>query len=284
MKYFIAISIALLSLSACNQDHLIKANLEIDSLQNLLQQRETSIDEFMASFNDVEKNLDSVAFKQQVISMNTHMYSELKRNQKSHINKEINAINSLMEQNRIRIAELTKKWNSSTKKNTQLQKTIALLNTQLVNKYVELTTLNERLSALNKEVAKLQTTVDALMVQNGKQADAIANEIAIIHTAYYIVGKSAELQDAKLIDKKGGLLGIGRTAKLNENVDNNKFTRIDYTKTTSIRINSTDAKIISTHPSDSYMFEKDKKLIRKLLITNPEKFWSVSKYLVITYS
>ena len=104
-----------------------------------------------------------------------------------------------------------------------------------------------------------------------------------LHTAYYVMGKSGELKDAKIIDRQGGLLGIGRTSKLNSDFDNSKFTRIDYTQTSSIAVNS-DMKIITSHPTGTFMLEKDAKdkdIVKNIVITDPEKFWSTSKYLVI---
>src|SRR5207253_11489062 len=82
----------------------------------------------------------------------------------------------------------------------------------------------------------------------------------------------------------GGLLGMGKTSKLSSNFDNSKFTKIDYTQTTVIAVNSDNVKIITSHPTDSYKMENDSKkkgVVRNLVITNPEKFWSASKYLVV---
>jgi hypothetical protein len=43
-------------------------------------------------------------------------------------------------------------------------------------------------------------------------------------------------------------------------------------------------KIITSHPSDSYTLDKDasdKDKVTNIVITNSEKFWSTSKYLVV---
>ena len=102
-----------------------------------------------------------------------------------------------------------------------------------------------------------------------------------------MIGKTKELQEANLINKAGGLLGIGRTPKLSESFDKEKFTRIDYTQISSIPVNSDGVKIITIHPADSYILDKDtkdKNLVKSIVITNAEKFWSASKYLVIIKS
>ncbi len=281
-KYLFIVSAALL-MSACNQSNTDTANRENDSLRLIVNEREASLNEFIASFNEVERNLDSVAVKQHLISMSADRRGELKLNQKERINTEIAAINSLMDENRKKLAALNSKLKRSGNKNAELEKTIATINRQIVQKDLELADLNAKLNDLNAQVAQLRTVVDTLNIQNGIQSQSIADKTMALHTAYYIIGKSNDLKEAKIIDRKGGLLGIGRTSKLNSDFDNSKFTRIDYTQISTIAVNS-DMKIISNHPTSSYTLdkdEKDKDLVKNIVITNPENFWSASKYLVI---
>jgi uncharacterized coiled-coil protein SlyX len=283
MKKYLIIASAALLMSACNQSNTDTAIRESDSLRLIVNEREASLNEFIASFNDVERNLDSVAVKQHLISMSADRRGELKLNQKERINNEIAAINSLMDENRKKLAALNSKLKRSGNKNAELEKTIATINRQIVQKDLELADLNAKLNDLNAQVAQLRTVVDTLNIQNGIQSQSIADKTMALHTAYYIIGKSNDLKEAKIIDRKGGLLGIGRTSKLNSDFDNSKFTRIDYTQVSTIAINS-DMKIISNHPTSSYTLDKDlkdKDLVKNIVITNPEIFWSASKYLVI---
>lgn len=286
MKPLLFISLVIAApifMTSCNQEELAKSNKEVDSLMVVINERDSAINSFIFSFNEVEIKLDSVTAKQNIIRMNKSN-GDLKEGQRDRINAEIEAINNLMEENRKTIAELGNKLKKFNRKNSQLERIIATLNRQFFQKNLELTTLNDELSLLNLQVAKLQTTLDTLSMQNFAQSTTIMEKNKELHTAYYIVGKSKELQDAKLIDKHGGLLGIGRTEKLNSNIDNSKFFRIDYTKISNIPIHSNNAKIITSHPSDSYTLNKDtadNKMIASMQIINPEKFWSASKYLVI---
>ena len=283
MKKYIFIAAAALVISACNQNELTESNRQKDSLMSVINERDSFINDFISSFNDVERNLDSVAARQHIIAVNSDRAGELKPTQKARINAEIASINNLMDQNRKKIAELNQKIKKSSGKNVQLEKMIATLKDQLAKKDIELTELNTKLNSLNAQVATLETAVDTLLAVNGAQSQTIAEETMALHTAYFVVGKSNDLQDANIIDKKGGLLGIGRTSKLSQDFDNSKFTRIDYTQTSSIAINS-DMKIVTSHPSNSYTLEKDMKdkdLVKNIIITNPELFWSASKYLVV---
>lgn len=271
-------------LSSCNQAELAESKQKNDSLLAVIDERAATIDNFISSFNEVERNLDSVTAKQQIIHMNVKAPGEFKPDQKDRINAEIEAINNMMDENRKMIAELNQKLKKSTNKNVQFAKTIETLKHQLERKYMELNTLNDQLNQSNMQVAKLQTSVDTLTIQNGLLAQDLSDKTIELHTAYYVVGRSKELQEAKLIDKQGGLLGIGKTQKISSDFDKTKFTRIDYNTTKSIPINSSNVKIITSHPADSYSLNKDpkdNKEVISLAIIDPEKFWSVSKFLVV---
>jgi septal ring factor EnvC (AmiA/AmiB activator) len=187
-----------------------------------------------------------------------------------------------MHSNSLKLKELNDKLKKSNTKNINLEKNIELLNNRLNQKYSELMELNQKLLALKAQVSELEIAIVDLSSENKAQADYIDNKITELHTAYYIVGTSKDLVESKLIDKSGGLLGIGKTAKLSNDLDPNMFVKIDYLQTTAIAINSKHVKIITSHPTDSYSFDKTGNMINNLMISDPEKFWSASKYLVIT--
>ncbi len=288
MKNIISI-FCLALITACNtRDTEVATNTpdpEKDSLIRITTERDESINELLASFNEIERNLDSVAVKQQIIYATTEKGKDLKRAQKDRIINEIQAINTLMSENVKEISSLKKKLSKSSRKNKQLDETILTLSNQLEQKNIELTALNERLNQLDSEVAQLKMSVDTLTQQNLAKEGTIKENVTALHTAYYVVGKSKELQEARLIDKKGGLLGIGKTPALSENFDTNKFTKIDYTQTGTIPVNGDHVKIITVHPAGSYTMDKEgKNIVKNIVITDPEKFWSASKYLVIVKS
>lgn len=188
-----------------------------------------------------------------------------------------------MDENRKKITELNRKLKNSAGKNANLEKTIATLSDQLNQKNMELEYLNAQLNSLNAQVVQLESNVSILNAENNQQSKVIENETAALRSAYYVIGNSKELRDANIIDREGGLLGIGKTSKLRADFDNTMFTHIDYTQSTTIGVNSK-MKIITSHPTDSYSLVregKDKDVVTNISISNPEKFWSASKYLVV---
>ncbi len=284
MKKIIFAVIAILSLAACKPNESEKSNPKIDSLTAIINERDASLNDFVNSFNEIESNLDAVSEKQKIISSYAGPKGELNKDKKERINAEITAINELMTKNRNEIDALTKKLKGSKNKNALLEKTIASLTEELSKKDMELISLNQQLALLDSKITTLNTLVDSLTMHNYIKSKIINAQTADLHSAYYRVGRKRELKNEKIIQQKGGVLGVGKTVTLSENFDNSKFTAIDYTQTTTIPIDGNNVKIITNHPTDSYTLIEDKTkdpVITSLAVTSPEKFWSASKYLVI---
>lgn len=289
MKKQIILAVLLFVFAACRNVETDTAedavhNRQLDSMTNLLIQKDSSVSAFLVSFNEIEKNLDSVARKQNIISFDVDKnHGDLRKDVKARINEQITAINALMEKNKKQVEELNRKLKKSNLKIGEFQNIISTLNNQLAQKNTELASLNKRLQALSAQVVQLQVSVDTLSSANYEQSEMIASQTASIHTAYYLVGKLKDLAEMKVIDKDGGLLGIGKTAKLSSEFNPENFTKIDYTHVLTIPINSKKAKIITTHPAGSYVLDKDaNNKYTALRIILPEKFWSASKFLVIS--
>lgn len=284
MKKIIFAVISIMSLAACKPNESAKSDSQVDSLNAVINERDSSLNHFVNSFNEIESNLDAVAEKQKIISTFAGENGELNKDKKTRINLEIAAINELMTKNRNEIEALTKKLKGSKNKNVLLEKTISTLTEQLSKKDSELASLNKQLATLDFKIVTLKTVIDSLSRQNYVKSEIINAQTANLHSAYYRVGKKKELKEEKIIQQKGGVLGIGKTVTLSENLDASKFTVIDYTQTTNIPIDGNNVKIITNHPTDSYTLVEDKSkepVITNLEVISPEKFWSTSKYLVI---
>ena len=65
------------------------------------------------------------------------------------------------------------------------------------------------------------------------------------------------------------------------NFNTDYFTKIDIRYDKEIKLYSKGAKLLTNHPTDSYRLEKDSQNQYVLNITNPNKFWAASRYLVI---
>ena len=68
---------------------------------------------------------------------------------------------------------------------------------------------------------------------------------------------------------------------LQSNFNKNYFTKIDIRVDKEIKLYSKDAKMLTAHPASSYTLTQDNNKQYVLRITNPQVFWSTSKYLVV---
>ena len=79
--------------------------------------------------------------------------------------------------------------------------------------------------------------------------------------------------------KEQGILSKGEVLKSHFN--KNYFTKIDIRVDKEIKLYSKKATMMTSHPAGSYTLNTDANGQYVLRITNPQQFWSTSKYLVI---
>ena len=101
-----------------------------------------------------------------------------------------------------------------------------------------------------------------------------------MNTAFYAFGTKKELAEKNVIEKEGGVLGIGKTIKMKKDFNRDYFMKIDIREFNQLPLNTKKAKIVTTHPAGSYHLTGTK-TVESLIIDNPEDFWKASKYLLI---
>lgn len=284
-KYLILLLVP--AMFACNQggekktalaDSLKLANeqikVELADKETLLDSKEAAMTEFVQSFNEIQANLNEIKDKQKIITASS-TGSDLKTSSKDQILKDIQTIYDLLDKNKKRAVALAKKLKDSNVQMDEVQLAVANLKSQLTDKETEIEKLKDNLETLNVDFANLKVRYVDEMFESDKKT-------ALINTGYYVVGSKHDLTERGLITKTGGFIGIGKVAKLNSTLDANYFTKIDVTQITEIPIHGDFVKLVSTHPTDSYKLVEGSASIDKIVILNPEKFWSVSKYLIIT--
>jgi predicted nucleic acid-binding Zn-ribbon protein len=269
--------------TGCRQDTAEKDRLraERDSLLIISGQRDSIIDVFVESFAEIQMNLDSMKTRQEIISVSAATSPEKRQSQRERINEDIRLINNLLDENRNRIADLEKQLKSSNYKSSQFQKLITSLRQQLAQKENELLELKEELAGLNLTVENLNVSIDTLRSVSRTQTRLIDAQSDKLNTAFYTVGTAKELEKKGVIDREGGFLGIGKEEKLRRDFENDNFNRIGIYETMTIPVDHRRVKFVTSHPSDSYTLEKNGDKIASIQITDPEKFWRASKYLVV---
>lgn len=233
--------------------------------------RDSTINELFGTINRISGNLRAVRAKQGQLTEpgdNTEQGADMEQ----RIMADIESIDALLAENHGLLDQLRKKAKGSAKAIAELQVTVAELERSMTEKDEEIGNLKEQLSSTNSSLA---TLID-MYRDKSQLADMQRNEL---NTAYYAVGTAKELLANGVLRKQGGVAGIGAVEKLNtENLAKGYFTRIDVVKTLEIPVAASKAELATNHPAGSYRFEGG---AERLVITDPNAFWSLSKYLVV---
>jgi hypothetical protein len=275
-------------LTACQNNDAVNPELEKlkaekEAIAREASSKDSTINSFMESLNEIEDNLREVKQRQGSITSSAKNGAELQGTAKERINEDINFINEIMDENKQKVSSLQSKLKKSNLKIAEFEKMITRLNESLAEKDKEILGLKEQLASMNIQITELNTNVSNLQTESAGKTAVIEQQTVRINTAYYAVGTYKELRDNKVVNKEGGFLGLGKKKILKSDFNQSYFTTIDISKVVSIPINSKNAKIITTHPTSSYKIELDgKKMAKSLTIKDPEAFWRSSKYLVIT--
>ena len=249
---------------------------QTDSLNDVIAQKDSEINEMMGTLNDIEEGfrLINEAEKRVALLKNGEGTSK-----KQNLKENIQFIAERMKQNRELIAKLQKQLESSTLKGGQLKKTIDNLTAQLEEKDKQLLALREELdkkdihiSELDETIGNLNTNVSNLSADNQQKAETINAQDKQLNTAWYVFGTKKELKGQHILE--GGKV-------MNGNFNKNYFTKVDIRNTTEIKLYSKSAKLLTAHPASSYSLTHDASKQYVLRITNPQIFWSTSKYLVV---
>jgi DNA repair exonuclease SbcCD ATPase subunit len=263
------------------KDEFDQVNLERDSLIYAADLKDSSIRLFMASFDEIESNLDTITQKQNNLEQDSIPLTELKGDQRERINDNIKLINRMLERNRKLISDLKEQNKLKDCRIAALQNIINKLNQQVENKEAELMPLKIQLDEKNQNLETLQLQVDTLTAKNNPKETKIKEKLDKFYSAYYIIDTYKKLRFNSIVDTKGGFLGIGQNQMLKQDFKTDGFTKINIEETTSIPLNCKSANIITNHPSDSYVLVREGDTLRTLDIKDYEKFWGASKYLVI---
>ena len=259
---------------------------ENDSLQAVLNERNAELDEMMGTFNEISEGFRQINAAENRVDLQRGALSEGSLSAKEQIASDIEFIRKQMEENKQQIAKLQQQLKSSRTNSAQLKKAVESLTQELVEKtkrieelQAELASKNIRIQELDAAVTTLTTEKETLVAENEAKAQTVAAQDKALNAAWFVFGTKKELKDQRILTntgvfKKGDLM---QDDKMNKDY----FTQIDIRTTKEIKLYSKSADVLTNHPAGSYALEKDNKGQLTLKITDPTKFWSVSKYLVI---
>lgn len=290
MKTIAFISGLSILLFSCNskelEEQIAQLELERDEIKTEVNQRDASLERFMTSFTDIEKNLREIREREMNIELAREEGKLSPEALGEKIKEDVKAINELLQQNRNSISGLSRQVAAGKSENTKLNRLMGQLKAELTQQITEretqIDTLKGQLLAQEVRIEELNTNLVALKGVNFEQDSLIDHQTASLNTAYFVMGTTKQLEEEEVIDREGGLLGLGRTKKLRDNFAADRFDKIDIREQRTFPVQANKLELVTPHPSHAYTIEHNEETeTYQLVIADPESFWESSKYLVM---
>lgn len=274
---------------------LATANAQRDSLQGLVAGASAEKDRAMAQVVEATKFADQVdAELRQVRTLSSKV--SVNKSDESGKAEAADARKDILD----RLAQLRQRLAARQSQVKAMLDTLKSMRADSSATATLLADLNARLGLREKEITAFQEEVKSLRAQNTQ----LATEKAVLtdtvkamdvreNKVFYVIGVRRQLLADGLVTEEGGSRGLlivklGKTLVPARTLDESKFTRADRREVLTIPLPRADRpyKIVSRHDIGLIEVAKKEKdgsfrgdAIR---ITDPAKFWAVSRYLIIS--
>ena len=273
------ICLTLLTFVGCKNDTKapVASNIQQnDSLQKIIAEKDNEINDMMETLNQIQDGFREINEAENRVNI---VKDGEGSNRRQQLMENIRFIANTMKENRTLIAKLRQQLRESSYRGEQFKKTIDNLVQELESKDQQLRQLRAELDAKDIHISELDATINTLNTnvsdlkdENQKKDETINTQDKQLNTAWYVFGTKKELKEQRIIDGN---------KVLESNFNKSYFTKIDIRVDKEIKLVSKYAKILTMHPSGSYTLQRNANKQYVLRITNPQIFWSTSKYLVV---
>jgi len=284
MKKIFIFAAAALLLSGCQSKREKneiedKSKATIDSLQSVIAQSNSESEDMAKTIQQIQDG-----FRQINEAENRVTVSQAEGDDRQVIIENMEFIQQTLKLNRQRIADLHQQLRNANQTNKEAksayERMVDEFNLQLEAKRRDIETLRQQLAEKDitiaeqgNKISELSENVENLTVKNAENERTVAEQDKQMHTAWYVFGTKKELREQKILEKNDAMRSAGANKEY--------FTKIDTRVTKSVKLYSKSAEIKTSHPAGSYSLEKDAQGQYTLRITDPDTFWSVSRYLVV---
>lgn len=253
----------------------------IDSLRQALAQSQNESSDMIETLSQIQDGFDQINEAEGVVNVESR---QGERGNKQRILDNMALIQNKLKLNRELIANLQQQLRTSNQSDARtkakLEEMVSNFNKQLEEKSREIEDLRAQLAEKDikiaeqgEQISSLNSSVNDLTQKNEEKARTVAAQDKELNTAYYVFGTKRELKEQRILRRNDVLKG--------NDFNKDYFTSIDLRVTKTIKLYSKSAKLMTNHPAGSYSLDKDAQGQYTLRITNPQAFWSVSRYLVI---
>lgn len=263
-----------------------------ETLSTTIEVRDSLVNEMTNTFDEIEQNLTFVRNKrEQMISVP----QEGGQNSKEILVADIKLMNNMLEESSKKIDELDQKLKTSGVQIKSFKNKIALLTKNIDEQDNIIQQLKSELEKRDYRISEMDRTIVQLKGDIAVKDDSIQSKSQVIaeksktitekenqlNKAYFVAGTVNQLVQNGVIDKEGGILGIGKNKTISDNLNEDYFTQVDIRNANHLPINKKKARLISEHPGNSYRLVEENDKIAYLEIENPREFWKLTKYAIV---
>lgn len=211
-------------------------------------------DQLLSLVKEVSAGLNEIKQLENIMTIAANKQYE-NPGQKNRILADIACLKKKIQQRKTHLDDLESKLQKSTINGKELQETIKALRTQIDSQMEEieslrqqLTAANEHIGALNNAVDSLNTTVSTVTGERYAAQEASVKLENKLNACFYVIATKSELKKHNIIES-----GFLRKTKLMKgDFDKDFFVISDKRTLTTLPLNATKVKVLSSHPENSY--------------------------------
>jgi len=233
---------------------IMKSNEE---LKKLYETSTSTINEIQSSLESLEQDLSGQLFTQKEIPGTSP------EERRTKIISSIANMRDQIEADKKKIATLEKQLATSKSQLKGVQEIVNKLKASISEKEQIMDELQQRLGILN-ETLETERRTSAEEIQKREMTitekeQQITQQSIEANTIYYVYGTRKELMSKGIMDRKGGLLGIGKVSTVKQNIPVEQFITINLLENQQITFPATKKgySILTNHPATSYKVEKE---------------------------
>lgn len=273
---FFVCAATLTVLSACNGGgDSAQWQTERDSVMTMNDQQRQVLDDLTATLVEISSSMDSIAVAEDMLQAANEVPVLTKQQMVSNLS----AFKETLASNKTRMEELEKKLSGRNDGLEKLGNILKHLNREIDAKAARINDLLEKLQDANfsiemlrAEMSGMSNIIGSQLAEIDAQRKAMQSQDAALHTAYYVIGTKKELKDK-------GLLASRKKVNYGS-VEEKLFIKIDIRETKQFEIPGKKAKVLTDMPEDAYSIQSngDNSV---LTITNVDRFWGISNFLIV---
>jgi hypothetical protein len=289
MKNFKYLLLSLIIFSCnSNNESILKDKIIIDSLKTQLSSKvevlksleyekvnnDSIVNQYALYIEKIKENINEIN-KQESIINNAKNNPDFITLDTTDVINAIKILSIKLQENESMIEELSNAVILEKDKNSQFASSVTQLSEQIAKSNREVYFLKEELNSIN---ASFESVFNKYTLQNIKINDLNQklNQVA------FAIGTKTELLNNGVLTKSGGLIGIVKSRKLNNDLNTDYFTYTSRVGFRKLILGFKSVKLITSHPTGSFkLHNSSKEKIDSLEILDNDVFWRNSKFLVV---